>query len=139
MIAWWPGTISPGRETDLPSAAWDILPTFCQLAGVAPPDGIDGLSLVPTLKGDPDKQPEHEFLYWEFHEQGRKQAVRMGPWKGVRLNVAKNPDAPIELYNLNDDLAETRDVAAEHPEIVAQMRQRMSESHVESELFPFLK
>jgi arylsulfatase A len=139
MIAWWPGTISPGRETDLPSAAWDILPTFCQLAGVAPPDGIDGLSLVPTLKGDPDKQPEHEFLYWEFHEQGRKQAVRMGPWKGVRLNVAKNPDAPIELYNLNDDLGETRDVAAEHPEIVAQMRQRMSESHVESELFPFLK
>ena len=137
MIAWWPGTIEAGRETDLPSAAWDVLPTFCELAGVKPPSDTDGLSLVPTLKGCPAEQRQHEFLYWEFHEQGRKQAVRQGPWKAVRLNIARNPDAPIQLYNLDEDLGETTDVAAEHPEIVARMRQRMAQSHVESELFPF--
>ncbi len=138
MIAWWPQTVHAGKVTDLPSAGWDILPTFCDLAGVDPPSDVDGISLVPTLLGQADKQQQHDYLYWEFHEQGRKQAVRMGHWKGVRLNLAKNPDAPVELYDLGTDLSETTDVSEEHPEIVAQMRKIMDEAHVESQLFPFL-
>ena len=80
-------------------------------------------------------QAKHDFLYWEFHERGGKQAVRHGDWKAVRLDVQTNPDRPLELYNLQDDLAEQHDVAAEHPEIVARMQQIMREAHVDNERF----
>ncbi|MCX5637924.1 MAG: arylsulfatase, partial [Planctomycetota bacterium] len=109
MLARWPSKIKAGSVSNHVSAFWDFLPTCCELAGVNTPETIDGISILPTLLGQPDKQKKHEFLYWEFHEQGKKQAVRMGDWKGVRLNVAKNPPAvllrkneaagvPIELY-----------------------------------------
>ena len=74
------------------------------------PENIDGISIHGTLTGRP--QENHPFLYWEFHEgQGSKQAVRMGHWKGVRLD----PKQPLELYDLNADLGEQTDVAAQHP------------------------
>ena len=135
MIARWPGEIQPDTVTDFPAAFWDILPTLCQLAGAEIPPDIDGISLVPTLLGHPEAQKKHEFLYWEFPMQGGKQAVRMGPWKAVRLGVRKNPDAPIELYNLKEDIGETKNVAAEHPDIVAKMKEIMKTARVESDLF----
>ena len=127
LIARWPGHVL---------AFWDFLPTCCELAGVQPPEGIDGISIVPTLLGGGRKQTEHEYLYWEFHEQGKKQAVRMGDWKGVRLDVAKNPDGPIELYNLKDDIGEAKNVAARRPEIVAKIEEYMKAAHVPSEHWP---
>jgi len=94
-----PGTIQPGSVTGHISAFWDFLPTACEVAGVDIPDGIDGISYLPVLTGK--KQPEHDYLYWEFYGgQGKKQAVRMGNWKAVRLNVFEDPDGPIELYDL---------------------------------------
>ena len=135
FIARWPGRIEAGSGSNHISAFWDILPTCCEVAGVAPPEGIDGISIVPTLLGEPQKQQKHEFLYWEFHEQGKKQAVRMGDWKGVRLNVARDPDGPIELYNLATDLGEERNVADEHPDIVREMAVIMAASHEPSEHF----
>lgn len=139
LIARWPGKIAKGETTDLISAHWDMLPTFCELAGIDTPQHTDGLSIVPTLTGNRNGQKNHDFLYWEFHEQGKKQAVRMGKWKGVRLNIAKNPQAPIELYNLEEDPAEKRNIAAKHAEIVAKLTKAMAESHVESPTFPFAK
>jgi arylsulfatase A-like enzyme len=115
-IAWWPGTIAAGSDSDQPLAFWDYLPTACQLAGVEPPQGVDGISLVPTLLGQ--SQAGHQYLFWKF---GQKRAVRQGPWKAVQLS----PQRPVELYNLADDLGETRDVAARHPEIVARMEEIM--------------
>jgi arylsulfatase A-like enzyme len=138
LIARWPGHIAAGSGTNHVSAFWDFLPTCCDLAGVAPPRGIDGLSMVPTLLGKPDEQKQHPYLYWEFHEQGKKQAVRMGDWKGVRLDVAKDPNAPIELYNLKDDLGEQHNVAAQHPEIVARIAEIMREARTPSEHWPLL-
>jgi arylsulfatase A-like enzyme len=135
MIARWPGKIDPGTTTDHISAFWDVLPTLCELAGAESPAGIDGISLAPTLLGAPGKQKQHEFLYWEFPSQGGKQAVRMGAWKGVRLNLRNNPDASIELYNLETDLGETRNVAAEHPDVVARLQAVFRAAHVESALF----
>ena len=111
-IAWWPGTIRPGRVSHEPLAFWDFLPTACELAGVEPPRDIDGISFVPTLLGRP--QAHHEYLYWRYRG---KEAVRQGPWKAVRLK----PDGRIELYDLRQDIGEQHDVAASHPEIVAQM------------------
>ncbi len=135
MIARWPGKIQPGTITDHPSAFWDVLPTLCELAGAEIPQDTDGISMVPTLLGEADAQKPHEFLYWEFSPQGGKQAVRMGQWKGVRVNLRKDPNAPVELYNLEEDLGETKNVAADYPDIVAQIEKIMKTARVKSELF----
>ncbi|MBL7153077.1 MAG: hypothetical protein ISS79_05125, partial [Phycisphaerae bacterium] len=76
---------------------------------------------------------KHEYLYWEFHEQGKRQAVRIGWWKGIRQNVAKNPDGPIELYNLKSDLGEKNNIAQRHPEIVARIVKIMKAARTPSE------
>jgi arylsulfatase A-like enzyme len=136
LIARWPGTIPAGARTEHVCASWDLFPTFCELASAPPPDHTDGISFVPTLLGQADRQPAHPYLYWEFHEQGKKQAVRMGPWKGVRLRVAQDPDGPIELYNLRTDIGETTDVAAGHPDIVARIATILREARTPSARWP---
>ena len=120
-IVRWPARVQAGTASDTPSYFPDYLPTFCEAAGVDAPSGIDGLSFLPTLTGD-GKQDVHAYLYWEFHEQGGKQALRRGAWKVVRLNVRDDPDGPVELYNLRDDPAEEEDLAAEHPGLAAELR-----------------
>lgn len=137
LIARWPGRIAAGSGSDHISAFWDFLPTCCELAGIAAPQGIDGLSYLPTLLGQPQKQQEHRYLYWEFHEQGKKQAVRMSDWKGIRLNVAKEPNGPIELYNLRDDLGEQHNVAGKNPEIVKQIEAIMVSARIPAEDWPW--
>ncbi len=117
-IAWWPGTIQPGSTTAEPLAFYDFLPTACELAGVAPPEAIDGVSFLPTLLGKPDHQSHHEYLYWKY---GKKEAVRMGTWKAVRLS----PGGPVELYDLDADIGESQDVAAKEPEVVERMEAAM--------------
>ena len=135
-IAWWPGAIEPGTVNSHISGFQDILPTFAELAGVQAPPGIDGISMLPVLLGD-GEQDQHEYLYWEFHEQGGKQAVRAGNWKAVRLNVRANPDdASVELYHLADDIGEENNVASYHPEIVEQMLGYMREAHIPNKVFP---
>ena len=138
MIARWPGKIKPSSTTDHVSAFWDVMPTLAEVAGVDPPKQIDGISFLPTLLDRPEQQQQREFLYWEFTGYGGQQALRLGDWKAVRQNMLrpKNPEPlKIELYNLKHDIGESRDVGAEHPEIVARMRQIMQAEHVPSELF----
>ncbi len=138
MIARWPGKIQPGSTTDHISAFYDVMPTIAELAGIDPPAGIDGISFAPTLLGQPERQQQHRCLYWEFGGYGGQQAVRMGDWKGVRRDMLRrnNPDPlKIELYNLRDDIGESRDVAAQHPDIVARIRQIMQDEHVPSSIF----
>lgn len=135
FIAWWPGTVQPGTETDHISAFWDFLPTACDLSGVECPAGLDGISYLPTLRGQPAQQKQHDYLYWEFFEQGGKRAVRMGNWKAVQRGVQQAPDGPILLFDLEKDLGETADIAAEHPEIVQKMKQIFHEAHTPSEIF----
>ena len=133
LIARWPGKIKAGAKSNHISAFWDLLPTCCELAGADSPEGIDGISMVPTLLGRRLQQKKHDALYWEFHEQGKKQAVRMGNWKGVRLNVAKKPDGPIELYDLKNDIGEANNVADRHPDIVAKIEKYMKSLRTPSE------
>jgi len=135
-IARWPGKIKAGSVNNHISAFWDFLPTCCDLVGIDSPEGIDGISMLPTLLGQGWSQKKHEFLYWEFHEQGKRQAVRMGEWKGVWLNVAKNPNGPIELYNLKTDIAEQHNVADQHPQIVAKIERCMKSARTPSEHWP---
>jgi arylsulfatase A-like enzyme len=131
-LARWPGKIKAGSLTDHISGFWDFLPTCAELAGFKPPEGIDGISIVPALLGKSKKQKKHKFLYWEFHEQGKRQAVRMGDWKGVRLNANKKPNGPIELYNLKTDIGEKQNVADQHPDIVVKIEGYMKTARVPS-------
>jgi len=136
MIAHWPGVIEAGSESAHPSAFWDFLPTACKIAGIPVPDGIQGISYLPTLKGEGEQQA-HEYLYWELNERGGRRAIRMGDWKAVQYNLAGDPQGPVELYNLKDDIGETNDLAAEQPELVAKLTAKMNAARVPSTLFPF--
>ena len=79
LLARWVGKIASGARSDHISAHWDMLPTFCELAGIEVPEATDGISMVPTLLGQPEQQRPHDYLYWEFYEQGGKRAVRSRP------------------------------------------------------------
>ena len=130
MIARWPGRIAAGSESEHVSAFWDFMPTACEVADVKAPRGIDGISYLPTLLGE--RQKQHKFLYWEFHERGSKQGVRMGPWKLVRFVDA----GKVELYNLDEDLGETTDIADKYPEIVRTIMDYLKTARTPSEHWP---
>jgi len=129
-IASWPGKILPGKISDYPSAFWDFLPTAAELAGIKLTKSTDGISMVPEITGTGD-QKKHDFLYWEFHEGGTKQAVRMGKWKGVRFGTGE----PLELYDLSMDIHEDINVASNYPAIVAKIVEFLSHARSESEIW----
>ena len=133
MIAYWPGTINSGRRTHHVSAFWDVMPTLAELTGAMPAQETDGISFLPTLLGEQGQQ-QHQFLYWEFHDeykgQNGSQAIRMGNWKAVRLNGKDDPDAPIELYDLATDPSESNDVASENLEVVERAAAFMGQRQV---------
>ncbi|QDT15997.1 arylsulfatase [Alienimonas californiensis] len=126
-IACWPGHVPAGTTSDHVAYFGDFYATAADLAGVEPPPGLDSISFAPTLRGYPDQQERHDHLYWEFYEQGSKQAVRKGDWKAIFRPLGSQTPA---LYDLSTDLAEQHDVAAEHPEIVAQMVAIAAAEHV---------
>jgi len=134
FIVSWPGTIEAGGVSDHPSAFWDLVPTLAELGGFECEES-DGISFLPELLGS--EQPKHSFLYWEFHEQGGKQAILMDQWKGVRLNVGKDPEGPLELYNLEDDPKEENNVAEANPDLVERLARMMEEEREPSDKFNF--
>ncbi len=136
LIARWPGKIAANTTSDHISAFWDLLPTLADLAGTAPPEGIDGLSFLPTLLGK-DGQRQHEYLYWEFIAYGGQQAVRMGDWKGLRRDIKTSQALTTELYNLAQDPGETINLAETHPDVVARIESIMTTARHPSDLFPF--
>jgi arylsulfatase A-like enzyme len=133
----WSSKIKPETVTEHISAFWDFFPTVCELVGEPLSEGLDGISYLPTLLGNTKQQKQHEYLYWEFYEQGGKRAARIGDWKGIQLNVSKNPDGPIAVYNLRNDLAETTDLSKEHTELVEQFRKLFENAHTPSDIFKF--
>lgn len=137
LLVKWPGKIKPGSVSDHISAFWDIMPTFAEITAADVPEGIDGVSFLPTLLGKVKKQKQHEYLYWEFHEQGGKVAVRMGDWKAVKRDVDRSPQGAFELYNLSIDAGETNDVASLNPEKVKKMEEITKRAHTASDIFPF--
>lgn len=129
FIAWWPGRIKPGRESGHVAYAGDFFATAAQLAGRPAPVGLDSLSFLPALTGQGD-QLAHEFLYWEFHEGGFRQAALLeGRWKGIRSG---GPDRAIRLHDLKLDVAEQKDVAAEHPEAAKRLGEYLSTARTDS-------
>ena len=130
MIVRWPGQIAAGTESDRPCALYDLLPTIAELAGAAVPPGVDGLSLVPTLRGR--QQPPAEYLYWEFFERGFQQAVRHGDYKALRLSEG----GPLQLFDIVDDPTESHDLASERPEVAARIESYLDSARSPSENWP---
>jgi len=147
-IVRWQGRITAGTTSDRVTGFEDWLPTLMELVGATAivPKDVDGISFAPTLLGQ--TQEPRPFLYREFPAYGGQQCVRLGDWKGVRTNLmpggrgkgkakATQPNLHIELYNLKDDITESKDVSAEHPDIVAKIAKIMREQHTPSAEFPF--
>jgi len=131
MIVRWPGKVPAGKTSD---AVWyyaDVLPTLAELAGAKPPTNIDGISVLPALLGK--KQSTNErFLYWEFPGRDFQQAVRWRNYKAIRTA----PGKPLELYNLTEDIAEKRNIAAQHGEIVARIEKYLATARTDSPNWP---
>ena len=137
-IAWWPGKIAAGTATDEITSMMDVLPTFAGLAvAKLPGRKIDGGDLWPLLSSKGDAKGPHEVFY--FYRGFRLEAVRSGPWK-LQLAGAGNPqrsaaakagkkqtqqpkaDPNPRLYNLGDDIGESKNVAAEHADEVRRLQ-----------------
>lgn len=133
-IASWPASITPGSRSDHISAFYDVLPTFCDIAGVDLPDGLDGISLKATLLNQ--SQTQHPYLYWEFPAYKGQQAVRRGNWKGIRKNM-QDGNLQIEVYDLNNDPKELNNIAEQNPMVVQQIKKIMESEHQTSPLERF--
>lgn len=134
MVVRWPNVIKPATISDHACYFPDFMPTFADLLGLDAPDDIDGVSMLPTLLGNSAEQEQHEFMYWEHPVYSGsmpttqlRQAVRMGKWKGLR---ERTTDSTIELYDLDNDLSETSNVASSNPGIVSQIVAIMNQEHV---------
>jgi arylsulfatase A-like enzyme len=129
-IANWKGRVRPGQTSDFAWAFWDFLPTAAELAGVKTAPQSDGISIVPTLLGRTQKP--HDYLYWEFFEGGFQQAVRQGDWKLVR----QAPRHRLELFDIKADPTESRDLAAQNPEVVKRLEGLFRSARTDHPQFP---
>jgi arylsulfatase A-like enzyme len=125
MIARWPGKIKAGTVSEHVGYFADVLPTLIDLTGAKTEVTTDGISFLPTLTGS-GKQKEHEYLYWEFYEQGSRQSVRFGDWVAIRQPMFSGSAS---LFNLKQDIAEQNDLAKQHPELVAKAVAYMEQAH----------
>ena len=133
MIASWKGKFPENRTSDMICAFWDILPTFGDVVNVEIPSTIDGISILPELMGNSKEQEQHDCLYWEFR---RNTAVRMGDWKMIAKEL--NEDGTytnIELYNIKEDIGETKNVASSNPNVVARGLDFIKKEHAKSNAF----
>ena len=134
MIVRWTGRIQPGVVSGLVWGFQDFLPTALELAGATPPvEGLDGMSIAPSLLGEPQDVSER-ILYWEFFEGGFQQAARWLNWKVIRPEIG----APLEMYDLYTDLQETDNIAAENPELVARFEIFLAAARSESPHWPVI-
>lgn len=127
----WPGKIAPNTETDHICSFQDIMPTFAEIVKRKCPP-TDGISFLPTLLGEKDKQLAHAFLYWEFPDLDGEKAIRWGKWKGLLKNIKKG-NTKMLLFDLDNDIKEEHDVAAKYPDVVKKMEIMMKQSTVPAE------
>jgi arylsulfatase A-like enzyme len=125
----WPGKIKAGAVSDLIWSHYDLFPTFADVAKTTVPKALDGVSVLPVWLYN--RKIDRKYLYWEFHEGGFKQAVRMGNWKAVKQSLT----GKIELYDLDKDAAETRNIADSNPQIVSEADSIMKREHRVSPLW----
>jgi arylsulfatase A-like enzyme len=136
FIVHWPGKIQKGTVSYHISAFWDFLPTMCELIGEQVPLDVDGISYLPALMNR-GEQKRHNYLYWEFHEQGGKQAILRNNWKLIVFNADTPATAYPELYNLNADPSEQMNVVLQYPEKTKELWELLKKAHTCSTIYPF--
>jgi arylsulfatase A len=125
FIVHWPGKIKAGSVSDHLGYFPDVMATLAEITGATPREDCDGISIAPTLlstEKSQSPQKQHRYLYWEGEGSV---AVRINNWKAIK----PNKNAPFELYNLSKDIQELDDVAAQHPEVLAQAKAYAKEAH----------
>jgi arylsulfatase len=137
MIARWPGKIKPGSITNHLSAHYDVMATLAELIDAKVPKDTDGVSFLPTLVSRSKEQQSHEYLFWDYAGYGGQLAVRMGKWKGIKKNLKSNPNAAIEIYDLENDPSEQNDVAWKNPEVAERIEAIMLQARTTPEIEQF--
>ncbi len=137
MIIKWKDHIKENSKTDHVSAFWDVMPTVADILNIELKTPTDGLSFLPTLFNQ--KQPQHDYLYWEFHEKGGRVALLKDDWKLIKYDINKTPQKEFELYNLKEDPSEQNDLAAKYPQIVDKLSTLLLNAREESDVFKFKK
>ena len=135
MIVHWPDRIRAGTVSDQVWYYADFMPTVADVTGTDAPENMDGVSILPTLLGESQDIGER-FLYWEHFSGGFKQAVRWKNWKAVRNPSPRLLDEPLELYDLDRDIGEENDVAADHPDVIAEIENFMKDARTDSYNWP---
>ncbi len=133
MIARWPGKITPGTTSDLVSIQFDLMATLAELTQQKAIH-TDGISFLPELLGKKSTQKKHNYLYFEYPENGGQLAIRMGDWKGVKRDVRQHPENKWMLFNLATDRNETTDIAGQHPELIKQFETIVKKEHQNSHI-----
>jgi len=135
MAALWPGRIKPGSVTDAPVAGVDLYPTILEMAGVRRPLGykLDGESLAGLMQGGP---PPSRSIFWHFPAYLEPDSGRRGPWKATPCSAIRQgdwklieffEDGHLELYNLRNDIGETKDLAAAMPDKARDLQRALAE------------
>jgi len=126
LIIKWPGVVKPGVTSTEPVTSVDYLPTIAEVTGLDLPKGraIDGISLAEHLSSQGKQSIEREAIYWHFphyrHNPGPYSIIREGPWKLIKFY-----EGPMELFNLKDDLGETKNLASVMPKKVKELNSRL--------------
>jgi arylsulfatase A-like enzyme len=135
LIVRWPGLVPAGSTSDALVYFADMLPTLAAIGGGQSPPDIDGVNFLPTLQSDEQPELNERTLYWEFHEGEFWQAARQGKWKAVHYPQR----GVLELYDLNADIAEAHEVAAQHPDVVKRFKRYFSAARTENPDWPMHK
>lgn len=138
FVVSWPARIQKPFYSYHVSTFWDFLPTVCDIIGVKAPKNMDGISYLPELINNGKNQKQHEFIYYEFFEQGGKQSIlRKDGWKLIRLQVSNSKKTYEELYNIYNDPSEIANVIGQQPKIAAQLRKALESKHSKNLNFDF--
>lgn len=134
LVVKWPSRIVSGSKSDHISAFWDWLPTFAEIANQKIPYGLDGISILPSLTGKSEQQ-KHDYLYWEFHELGGRQAIIKDGWKLIKMDIKDSSKTTFQLFDLKNDISEKNDLAPVFPEKVAELKILIQNSHSPNSVF----
>lgn len=131
FIISWPNVIKEKQTTDAVTTFWDFLPTIADLTKVTLTKPVDGFSYLPLIKGEKMSR-HHDYIYYEFYEQGGKQSILKDGWKLIRLNLSKPEKLKEELYYLPDDIGETKDLIKSNSPKANELRTLMKSARTES-------
>lgn len=134
-IVCWPGKVKAGTSSDFPSYFPDWFPTLCEMSGIEAPKGLDGISIAPTLEGKSEDQAERTPMIWIYPEYGGQVSVRIGDYNIMRRELQGKKPLPWEVYDVVNDMGESKNLASLKPELIAKAKEILSKNWDDNEIF----